>query len=80
MKTIVAALSSSVGCKLLKFQNAEALQIGSSISERDCGELIEACTDVLVKLNENGEFILLFSFPLDINDSDVECNNVYEHR
>lgn len=61
METIVAALSSSVSCKLLKFQNAEALQIGGSISERDCGALIEACSDVLVKLNENGEFIILIS-------------------
>ncbi|XP_031389413.1 uncharacterized protein LOC116202044 isoform X1 [Punica granatum] len=54
VKTIAAALSSSVSCKVVKFANAEALLIGSSILERDRVELIEACSDVLVKLNDNG--------------------------
>ncbi|KAK4765635.1 hypothetical protein SAY86_026725 [Trapa natans] len=53
-KAIVVALSSSVSCKLHKFQNAEVLQIGSSISERDCRELTEACTVALVRLSGNG--------------------------
>nr|GMD52588.1 uncharacterized protein LOC109169005 isoform X1 [Ipomoea batatas] len=50
VKTIVTVLSSSVECEVVKCGSVEALQIGGSISGQDCVEMIEACADVLQKL------------------------------
>ncbi|PON50466.1 hypothetical protein PanWU01x14_223310 [Parasponia andersonii] len=52
--TVVAVLSSSISCRAFRFQNDEVLLIGSSISRRDCADLIEACSDVLGKLDKHG--------------------------
>ncbi|KAF8400993.1 hypothetical protein HHK36_014296 [Tetracentron sinense] len=54
VKTIVSVLSSSISCKVLRFQRYEFLQIGSSICSYDCVELIEACNDVLGRLEGHG--------------------------
>lgn len=56
MQTIVGVLSSLVGCKVLRFRKDEVLLIGNSISGRDCGDLIEACSDVLGKLEGHRRF------------------------
>lgn len=61
MKTIVTVLSSSVECEVVKCGSVEALQIGGSISGQDCVEMIEACADVLQKL-EAFRGILWISF------------------
>lgn len=55
VSTIVSVLSASISCKVLRHQNEEVLQIGSSISRHDCVELIEACNNVLDKLERRGE-------------------------
>ncbi|OVA16334.1 hypothetical protein BVC80_8473g1 [Macleaya cordata] len=52
--TIVSVLLSSISCKVLRFQKEEFLQIGSSISRYDCGELIKACLDVFGRLEGHG--------------------------
>ncbi|KAK2645383.1 hypothetical protein Ddye_020578 [Dipteronia dyeriana] len=54
VKTIVSVLSSSIACKALRFQNEQFLLVGSSISRHGCVELIDACNDVLEKLEERG--------------------------
>lgn len=58
-ETIGSVLSSSIGCKVLRFQKDEVLLIGCSISGRDSGDLIGACSDVLGKLEGHRRF----SFP-----------------
>lgn len=60
MKTIIGVLSSSITSKVISFRNEGILQIGSSISRHDCEELIEACNDVLEKLNGRGMYCVLF--------------------
>ncbi|XP_059633100.1 uncharacterized protein LOC132275917 [Cornus florida] len=54
VRTIVTVLSSTIACKVLRFQKEEVLQIGSTISRRDCAELIEFCADVLGRLDGHG--------------------------
>ncbi|KAH7572142.1 hypothetical protein JRO89_XS04G0210600 [Xanthoceras sorbifolium] len=54
VKTIVSVLSSLITCKLLRIQNEQVLLVGSSISRHGCLELIEACNNVLEKLEERG--------------------------
>lgn len=58
--TIVAALLSSVRCKVFRYPKDEILLIGSSISQRDCGHLIEACADVLEKLEGHGGYTIQY--------------------
>ncbi|KAB2619711.1 hypothetical protein D8674_015580 [Pyrus ussuriensis x Pyrus communis] len=55
VNTIAAVLLSSVRCKIFRYPKDEILLIGSSISQRDCGHLIEACADVLEKLEGHGK-------------------------
>nr|XP_027066100.1 uncharacterized protein LOC113691970 isoform X2 [Coffea arabica] len=50
VKTIVAVLSSSIECKVIKIGKNEVLRVGGSICRQDCAEIIEACVDVLEKL------------------------------
>ena len=54
VKTIVTVLSSSIACRVFWFQKDEVFQVGSSISHRDCAELVEACADVVGKLEGHG--------------------------
>ncbi|KAF3439602.1 hypothetical protein FNV43_RR17880 [Rhamnella rubrinervis] len=54
VETIVCVLSSSISCKVLRFQKDEVLLIGCSIFHRDCAYLVEACSDVLGKLEVHG--------------------------
>ncbi|KAF4398639.1 hypothetical protein G4B88_013728 [Cannabis sativa] len=54
METIVSVLSSSISCKVFQFHKDEVLLIGTSISRRDFPGLIEACSDVLQKLERHG--------------------------
>ena len=56
MKTIVTVLLSSIRCNVLRSPKDEILLIGSSISQRDCVNLIEACADVLGKLEGHGGY------------------------
>lgn len=58
MKTIVTVLLSSIRCKVLRSPKDEILLIGSSISHRDCGHLIEAAADILEKLVGHGGYTL----------------------
>lgn len=62
VKTIAAVLTSSISCEVVSFRNEEALQIGSSISRRDCVEVVAACSDILPKLQRDG--LLIFSSPV----------------
>ncbi|VVA10359.1 PREDICTED: ZEAMMB73_Zm00001d045353 [Prunus dulcis] len=55
VKTIVTVLLSSIRCKVLRSPKDEILLIGSSISHRDCGHLIEAAADILEKLEGHGK-------------------------
>ncbi|KAJ8464759.1 hypothetical protein OPV22_027311 [Ensete ventricosum] len=51
--TIVAMLSSSVSCKVLRLpdgRDGEFLRIGTSLSSEDCVQLIRVCVDVLASL------------------------------
>ncbi|GLT47819.1 hypothetical protein SLA2020_214810 [Shorea laevis] len=54
VKAIVSVLSSSINCKVWRVQNEESLQIGGSISRRNCMELLEMCEDLYAKLEEHG--------------------------
>lgn len=56
METVVTVLSSSISCKVLRFPEDEVLMIGSSISRRNCADLLEASCDVLGKLEKHGGF------------------------
>ncbi|CAK9134960.1 unnamed protein product [Ilex paraguariensis] len=47
VKTIITALSSSIGCMVLRFGKEEVLRVGGSISSQDCVEVVQACSDVL---------------------------------
>ncbi|KAK9275328.1 hypothetical protein L1049_022592 [Liquidambar formosana] len=62
VKTIVAVLSSSISCKVLRFQEDEVLQIGSLVSSHDCVELIESCVDVIGRLEGYGVLAHLLSY------------------
>ncbi|KAH0970709.1 hypothetical protein GBA52_022865 [Prunus armeniaca] len=55
VKTIVTVLLSSIRCKVLRSPKDEILLIGSSISHRDCGHMIEAAADILEKLEGHGK-------------------------
>ncbi len=59
VKTIVSVLSSSISCRVLKFEKEEVLRTGRSICQRDCVEFIEVVIDVLSKLDEHGELPLV---------------------
>ncbi|KAL3532613.1 hypothetical protein ACH5RR_006134 [Cinchona calisaya] len=50
VKTIVAVLSSSIECKVLRSGKKEVLRVGGSISSMDSVEIIESCVDILEKL------------------------------
>ncbi|GMY36298.1 hypothetical protein FCV25MIE_31540 [Fagus crenata] len=54
INTIVTVLSSSIACRVFRFQKDEVFRIGSSFSRRDCAELIEACANVVEKLEGHG--------------------------
>lgn len=54
VNTIVTVLSSSIACRVFQFQKDELFQVGSSISHRDCAELVEACAEVVGKLEGPG--------------------------
>ncbi|XP_062091026.1 uncharacterized protein LOC133797210 [Humulus lupulus] len=53
IETITSVLSSSISCKVFQFHKDEVLLIGTSISRRDFPDLIEACSDVLQKLERH---------------------------
>lgn len=50
VETILAVLSSSIQCKVLRVGKNEVLRVGGSISSEDCGELINVCIEILNKL------------------------------
>lgn len=50
VETILAVLSSSIQCKVLRVGKNEVLRVGGSISREDCGELINVCIEILNKL------------------------------
>ncbi|CAL1414146.1 unnamed protein product [Linum trigynum] len=55
VKTIASVLSSSVGCKVFRLGKEEVLRVGSSISRRDCFDLIDVVGgDTLSDLEERG--------------------------
>ncbi|XP_010545347.1 PREDICTED: uncharacterized protein LOC104817755 [Tarenaya hassleriana] len=54
VKSVVSALSSSVACKVLRHQNEETLQIGSSILSRSSEEFVLLFKDIIDKLRGNG--------------------------
>ena len=69
LETIVSVLSSSISCKVFRVQKDEVLLIGSSFSRRDCVDLIEACFDIIGKLQEHGSISVLFTLnysPIDV--------------
>lgn len=51
VKTIVAVLSYSIECKVLRINEAQVLRVGGLISERDCANVIEICADILGKFD-----------------------------
>ncbi|PRQ46839.1 hypothetical protein RchiOBHm_Chr2g0093321 [Rosa chinensis] len=55
VKTIVTVLLSSIRCDVFRSPKDEVLMIGSSISHRDCGNLIESCAEILGKLEGHGK-------------------------
>ncbi|CAH2063407.1 unnamed protein product [Thlaspi arvense] len=55
VRTIVSVLSSSVNCKVLRYQNEERLHFGSSNLPRCSEELIEISNDIIDKLGANGK-------------------------
>ncbi|XP_050376284.1 uncharacterized protein LOC126793721 [Argentina anserina] len=57
VKTIVTVLLSSIRCEAFRRPKDEILMIGSSISHRDCGDLIESCGEILAKLKGHGELL-----------------------
>lgn len=57
VKTIVTVLLSSICCDVIRKPKDEILVIGSSISRRDCGDLIESCGEILEKLEGHGGYI-----------------------
>lgn len=59
VQTIATVLSSSISCQVFRLQKDEVLQVGSSFSHQDCTELIEACADIVGKLEGHGEFVEL---------------------
>lgn len=61
MKTIVSVLSSLAKCKVHRFGKEEILRIGGVISGNEIVEVIEACADVLGKLEGNGGCVELIS-------------------
>lgn len=73
MKTIVGIISSSIYCKVSRFQRQEVLLIGSSISRDDCMELLEACTDIIRKLKGEGEFEESVKFIFSDSDMTFKC-------
>lgn len=62
VKTIVSVLSSSVTCGVLQFHNEHVLLVGSSIPLHGCLELVDVCSDVLVKLDERGGWAIVFNY------------------
>lgn len=60
VETIVSVLTSSISCKVLRFPKDEALLVGSSISRRDCVDLIEACSGVVGKLEAHCGFYFFY--------------------
>ena len=64
VNTIVTVLSFSIACRVFRFQKDEVFRIGSSFSRRDCAELIEACANVVEKLEGHGR-IEYFSMPFE---------------
>ncbi|GMH04076.1 hypothetical protein Nepgr_005915 [Nepenthes gracilis] len=54
VKTIVSVLSSSINCQVWNIQKKEVLLIGSSITRADYFKLLEACGEMLVKLDGSG--------------------------
>lgn len=54
VNTIVTVLSSSIACRVFWFQKDEVFQVGSSVSHQDCAEMVEACADVVGKLEGHG--------------------------
>ncbi|XP_010242208.1 PREDICTED: uncharacterized protein LOC104586620 isoform X1 [Nelumbo nucifera] len=70
VNTVVTVLSSTISCKVLRFQKEEFLQVGSSISSCECSELVRVCVDVLDRLEGHASlFHLLFSAILRVASS-----------
>jgi hypothetical protein len=44
---------------VFRFQKDKVLQVGSSFSRQDCTELVEACADIVGKLEVHGGFVEL---------------------
>ncbi|PIN17265.1 hypothetical protein CDL12_10067 [Handroanthus impetiginosus] len=51
VKTIVAVLSSSIECKVLRINKEQVPRVGGSILKSDCAKLMEEYADVLGKLD-----------------------------
>ncbi|KAL8040353.1 hypothetical protein ABFX02_10G092400 [Erythranthe guttata] len=51
VKTLVAVLSSSIECKVLKINSYRVLKVGGLIPGRDCGSVVEMCADILGKFD-----------------------------
>lgn len=75
VETIIAVLSSSVQCKVLRVGEEETLQVGGSISRPDCGELCNACVEILDRLGgHGGNFIhLLACDPMSVYLMMISC-------
>ncbi|KAL7095957.1 hypothetical protein ACP275_10G055100 [Erythranthe tilingii] len=51
VKILVAVLSSSIECKVLKINSDQVLKVGGLIPGRDCGSVVEMCADILGKFD-----------------------------
>ncbi|KAG8376143.1 hypothetical protein BUALT_Bualt09G0032600 [Buddleja alternifolia] len=50
VKTIVTVLSASIDCKMLTINKEQVLRVGGSIYKSDCANVMDACADILRKL------------------------------
>ncbi|KAL3627044.1 hypothetical protein CASFOL_028407 [Castilleja foliolosa] len=51
VRTIVAVLSSSIECKLLRINKDQVFRVGGLVSKSDCVNVLEGCAEILQKLD-----------------------------
>ncbi|GFP92655.1 hypothetical protein PHJA_001409700 [Phtheirospermum japonicum] len=51
VRTIVAVLSSSIECKVLRINKDQVFRVGGLISKNDCVNVLEGCAEILRKLD-----------------------------
>lgn len=51
MKSLVAVLSSSIECKVVRVNRELDLRLGGLIMRSDCGNIMEECAHILGKLD-----------------------------